>query len=463
MSDREMPFRPGASVSVLGLGVSGAAAARLATARGAIVYASDAFAGVEQQAAAESLAADGISAEAGQHDMNRILDSDLVVVSPGISPFSEVRQEISAAGIRTIAEVELAYGALRSRVIGITGTNGKTTTTKLAANLLRESGTSAVAGGNIGEPLSWTAIEPEQPDWVVVELSSFQLADLEHFRVDIGALLNLAPDHLDRYRDLEAYYADKQKLFATGDSSTTWVLNADDSAVLDLAETVSEGAFLFSLDGPVERGGWLSDDGILVGNIDGTDERWMLASDLPLLGSHNVSNALAAAIVARLAGCPAAAVGTGLRMECDLPHRLEPVGEMDGVLWINDSKATNVAAATAAVLSFDRPIIMMLGGRHKGEPYASIARAGKGRFKAIVAFGEAAPTIVAEMEDLAPYISVENGMDAAVRSAARHAEPGDVVLFSPACSSFDMYPNYEARGEAFIRAVRAIPRVDGSS
>ncbi|TFG64970.1 MAG: UDP-N-acetylmuramoyl-L-alanine--D-glutamate ligase, partial [Gemmatimonadales bacterium] len=201
MSGREMPFGPGATVSVLGLGVSGTSAARLATARGAVVYASDAFAGVEQRAAAESLVADGISAEAGRHDMDRILRSDLVVVSPGISPFSEVRQEISAAGIRTIAEVELAYGALRSRIIGITGTNGKTTTTQVTATLLRESGISAVAGGNIGEPLSWTAIESEQPDWVVVELSSFQLADLEHFRVDIGALLNLAPDHLDRYRD----------------------------------------------------------------------------------------------------------------------------------------------------------------------------------------------------------------------------------------------------------------------
>lgn len=458
-----MPFGPGATVSVLGLGVSGTAAARLATARGAIVYASDAFAGVEQKAAADSLAADGISAEAGQHDMDRILHSDLVVVSPGISPFSEVRQEISAAGIRTIAEVELAYGALRSRVIGITGTNGKTTTTKLAANMLRESGTSAVAGGNIGEPLSWTAIEPEQPDWVVVELSSFQLADLEHFQVDIGALLNLAPDHLDRYRDLQAYYGDKQKLFATGDSDTAWVLNADDPSVLDLADSVSDRALMFSLDGSVGRGAWLSDEGMLVGNIDGSEEIWMPSSDLPLVGSHNVANALAAAIVARLAGCPADAVGPSLRMDCDLPHRLEPVEQTGGVLWVNDSKATNVAAATAAVRSYDRPIIMILGGRHKGEPYASIAKAGQGRLKAIVAFGEAAPKIVAEMENSTPFIAVENGMDAAVRAAARHAEPGDVVLFSPACSSFDMYPNYEARGEAFVRSVRGLARPGGAS
>ena len=254
---REMPFGPKASVSVLGLGVSGTAAARLATARGAVVYASDAFAGVEQKAAAEELASEGISAEAGRHDMDRILESELVVVSPGISPFSDVRQEISSAGIRSIAEVELAYGALRSRVIGITGTNGKTTTTHLTATLIRESGATAIAGGNIGYPLSWTALEDDQPDWAVVELSSFQLADLESFRVDIGVLLNLAPDHLDRYRDLQAYYADKQRLFNAGDEDTSWILNADEPPVLELAHSLVADAYTFSLKGPVERGAWL--------------------------------------------------------------------------------------------------------------------------------------------------------------------------------------------------------------
>lgn len=453
---REMPFGPHASVSVLGLGVSGTAAARLATARGASVYASDAFAGVEQKAAAAELAEEGISAEAGRHDMDRILDSELVVVSPGISPFSDVRQEISSAGIRTIAEVELAYGALRSQVVGITGTNGKTTTTHLTATLIRESGATAIAGGNIGHPLSWTAMEEDQPDWVVVELSSFQLADLESFRVDIGVLLNLAPDHLDRYRDLQAYYADKQRLFGAGDAETRWVLNADDGPVLDLASAHAADAFLFSLEGAVNRGGWLSEDGFLVGRIEDGEERWLAASELPLVGSHNVANALAAATAARLAGCPPHAVGPGLSHEFGLPHRLESVAEIEGVLWVNDSKATNVAAATAAVRAYDRPIIMMLGGRHKGEPYASIAEAGNDRLKAVVAFGEAAPKILAELENAAPHVTVENGMDAAVRAARRQAEPGDVVLFSPACSSFDMYPNYEVRGESFARAVRAL-------
>jgi len=458
MITREMPFQPGATVSVLGLGVSGTAAARLATRRGAEVYASDAFAGVEQSAAAETLRAEGIDAEAGRHDMDRILTSDLVVVSPGISPFSEVRQRISSAGIRTIAEVELAFGALRSRVIGITGTNGKTTTTQLAADVLSASGTSAVAGGNIGRPLSWTAIEDVQPDWVVVELSSFQLADLENFRMDIGALLNLAPDHLDRYRDLQTYYADKQRLFSAGDPDSSWILNADDPAVLELAAGLQPDAvYHFSTGHEVDRGAWLDDDGCLRARLEaGAAENWLTESEFPLIGRHNVANALAAGLVARLAGCAAEAVGPGLRTGRGLPHRLEEVGTYDDVLWVNDSKATNVAAARAAVLSFDRPIVLMLGGRHKGEPYSSIAGAAGDRLRAIVAFGEAAPRIVGELEHAAPKVSVENGMEAAVRAAARHAEPGDVVLFSPACSSFDMYPNYEVRGEAFARAVRTL-------
>lgn len=457
MTAREMPFVPGASVAVLGLGVSGTAAARLAAARGGDVYASDAFAGVEQKAAAAALQAEGIDAEAGRHDMSRILDAELVVVSPGISPFSEVRQQITSAGIRSIAEVELAYGALRSRVIGITGTNGKTTTTQLAADVLQAAGVSAVAGGNIGRPLSWTAIEAEQPDWVVVELSSFQLADLENFRMDIGALLSLAPDHLDRYRDLQAYYDDKRRLFSAGHDDTRWILNADDREVLELATgAAGPSRYLFSTRAEVELGAWLRDDGWLVSNLGGSVAEWLTADEFPLIGRHNVGNALAAGLAAGLTGCDAGAISTGLRGASALPHRLEPVLERAGVLWVNDSKATNVAAATAAVKSFDRPIVLMLGGRHKGEPYGAIREAAGDRLRAVVAFGEAAPKIVGEFEGEVPEVSVQNGMDAAVRSAARFAEPGSVVLFSPACSSFDMYPNYEVRGEAFVRAVRGL-------
>jgi UDP-N-acetylmuramoylalanine--D-glutamate ligase len=284
--------------------------------------------------------------------------------------------------------------------------------------------------------------------------------------MDIGALLNLAPDHLDRYRDLQAYYADKRRLFAAGREDTGWILNADDAAVLDLASgAAGTERYLFSVEEEVERGAWLAKDGTLtarLGDGDGDRETWLPAAEIPLIGPHNVANALAAGLAARIAGSPAEAVKEGLRRAKGLPHRLAEVAERGGVTWINDSKATNVAAATAAVRSFDRPIVLMLGGRHKGEPYTAIAAAAADRLRAIVAFGEAAPKIVAELDGVAPEVSVENGMDAAVRAAARHARAGDVVLFSPACSSFDMYPNYEVRGEAFARAVRALPPVESA-
>ena len=207
----------------------------------------------------------------------------------------------------------------------------------------------------------------------------------------------------------------------------------------------------------------MSEDKMLVGRIDGEKELWLPASELPLVGSHNVANALAAATAARLAGCPPAAVGPGLRHEFGLPHRLETIAEVDGVLWVNDSKATNVAAATAAVRAFDRPIIMMLGGRHKGEPYASIAEAGRDRLKAVVAFGEAAPKILAEMEGAAPYVSVENGMDAAVRAARRQAEPvGGRPPILPSPPRAVRASGSAAAGESFARAVRSLSDADGS-
>ncbi|MFW6040058.1 MAG: UDP-N-acetylmuramoyl-L-alanine--D-glutamate ligase, partial [Gemmatimonadota bacterium] len=270
--------------------------------------------------------------------------------------------------------------------------------------------------------------------------------------------------HLDRYRDLQAYYADKQRLFSASTPETAWILNADDDAVLELAAgAAGERRYGFSLRREVELGAWCGEDGMMRGRLAaGEVEDWLPVDEFPLLGMHNVANALAAALAARLAGCSPSAVGDGLRKGRGLPHRLEPVGEFDGVLWVNDSKATNVAAATAAVRAFDRPIVLMLGGRHKGEPYTTLARAADDRLRAVVAFGEAAPRIVAELEDAAPEIIVENGMDAAVRAAGRQVRSGDVVLFSPACSSFDMYPNFEVRGEAFVRATRALRETEAS-
>ena len=264
MKTRRPPaFEPGTKVAVLGLGVSGEAAARLASARGGSVYASDVSAERGPVEAAARLQAEGISAEAGQHDVERILAADLIVVSPGIGPATEIRSRIVEAGIRTIGEVELAWRDLSSRVIAITGPNGKTTTTGLVAPVLATAGVAVTAAGPSGHALSDIAMRSPQPDWVALELSSFQLADQDTVSPDIGVLLNLSPDHLDRYRDVESYYADKGRLFDGAGPESRWVLNADDPRSLALAEGVDGQRFLFSTAGRVDLGAFLGADGAL--------------------------------------------------------------------------------------------------------------------------------------------------------------------------------------------------------
>lgn len=447
-------FEAGDPVAILGLGVSGTAAARLVHALGGRVYASDAADGELQSEAAELLQAEGIDAEAGAHDMRRILGARLVVTSPGIDPSTEVRQAVVEARVRMVAEIEVAFRHLRSRVIGITGTNGKTTTTALCGRLLQEGGLDAITAGNIGRPLSEVAILEDQPEWVVVELSSFQLADLESFAPAIGLLLNLAPDHLDRYSRLERYYADKARLFANASDDSRWVLNGDDDAVLDRSRNVRGVHYLASLVPHDAEGAFLDADGWLCGRVEGEVGRWLHSGDLRLLGGHNVMNALLAGLGAALAGCTPVAIGRGLASFEGLPHRLRPVGEFGRVLWINDSKGTNLSATKVALQAFDRPLVVVLGGRHKGEPYTSLLPSLDGA-RGVVAFGEAAPLIVRHLGDRVP-LEVANGLEEAIRRARELAQPGDVVLFSPACSSYDMFPSYAVRGDSFEAYVRKL-------
>lgn len=453
--EREPPFEPGARVAILGLGRSGEAAARLVKAHGGSVYASDRVAGASQRAAAERLVEEGIEAEAGAHDVERVLGSDLVIVSPGIGPATEIRRAVRDAGIRTLAEIEVAWCFLRARTIAITGTNGKTTTTALCGHVLERGGVDARTAGNIGRALSDLAREEEQPQWVVLELSSFQLADIDRFRPDVGVLLNLAPDHLDRYRNVDSYYEDKARLFENGDDESHWVLNADDAEVMRMGQGAAGRTHLFSAAGPLEEGAFVDEEGALRLEVPGRSERWCATGDLRLVGRHNVSNALAAGLAAAVVGCEGPDIGAGLTSFHALPHRLQPVARgPDGVLWINDSKATNVSATSVALRAFEEPLVVLMGGRGKGEPYGSLVPLLEERARALVAFGESAPQIVAELGDAVPEVRVEAGIDAVVQAAAALARPGDVVLFSPACASYDMFRDYEARGEAFVAAVR---------
>ena len=439
-------------VAVVGLGKSGVAAARLLAREGVRVYASDGSDHPYAGAAAASLQGlPGVEVELGRHDLAKIRKAAGLVVSPGVPPDTPALAAAREAGVEIVSELDLGFRALGegTRSIAITGTNGKTTTTALIAHLLSAAGLKATAAGNIGRPLADLALTNDRFQWLSVEVSSFQLHDSPHFAPDVGVLTNLAPDHLDRYPSAEAYYADKRLLFRNAEENDVWVLNADDPLVLELARGVPGRRVLFSLMSSTDA--WY-DEANRVLRLG--EETLLRRDDLHLLGDHNVANALAAALAVHEAGVPPALIAEGLRGFRALPHRLEPVREVGGVLWINDSKATNIAATTVAVAAMDRPFVLLLGGRHKGEPYTALAPLLADRCRLVIAYGEAGPIVE---HDIGGKVKLERGttFEDVMTRARRAARAGDAVLLSPACSSYDMFKNYEERGATFRRLVEA--------
>ena len=444
-------------IGVLGLARSGLAAARLALAAGREVYASDAGDSPALRAAADEVRALGGDAEAGAHSVDKLAACELLVLSPGIPPTAAVLREERLAAVPRVSELEYASRHLSGHVIAITGTNGKSTTTALCSQLLGAAGVEAPAAGNIGRALSEVALMRPQPTWVVVEASSFQLADVDTFAPAIGALTNLSPDHLDRYPSVAAYYADKARLFANATEDSRWILSGDDPQVEALLEDAPGRRYyvrVTSTPAPDERGAFLRPDGMLALEAGGSEVALVHTDELPLLGAHNVANALFAALAAVLAGADVEGVRRGLRDATPLHHRLEPVGEVDGVLWINDSKATNLSSTRVAIGSMTRPTVLLLGGRHKGEPYAGLLPEIEEHVTAVVAFGEAGERVRADLEGHARVVLVDGGFDKVVEQAAGLARPGDAVLLSPACASYDMFRDYEERGERFAELVR---------
>jgi len=441
----------GREVAVVGLGKSGVAATRLLRREGLPVYASDTGTGPAHDTWAALLREIGAAVQLGDHDLDRVARAAAVVVAPGVPPDVPPLAAARGAGLEIYAEVDIGFLALnRTRCVGITGTNGKTTTTSLIAHALAAAGLRAETAGNIGRPLCDVALAADPPDWLALELSSFQLHDAPHLRPAIGVLTNLAPNHLDRYHSLEEYYGDKARLFRNADAGSVWIGNADDPAVLEMVAGVAGTQLRFSIARPAD--GWFDRDG---GRLMLEDRPLMPRADLPLLGDHNVANALAAALAAVRAGADPDRVAAGLRSFRAIPHRVEPVREVDGVPWINDSKSTNITSTEVAIAALDRPFVLLLGGRHKGEPYTRLADPLGGRCRAVVAYGEAGPQIVRDLGDRLPVVA--GGDFADVLAAARRlARPGDAVLLSPACSSYDMFKNYEERGAQFRAAVEAM-------
>ena len=438
-------------IAILGLGKSGTAAAKLLLADGKRVYVSDAGSAPAVQDTARQLRDLGADVDVGGHDLARIARASKVVASPGIDPSAPPIVSAREAGVPVVSEIEVALGYLDdARMIAVTGTNGKTTTTALIGHILRSLGENAVDAGNIGTALTDFARRDQRPDWIALEMSSFQLHDTPSLEPRVGVLTNLSPDHLDRYPTADDYYADKALLFTNASDSSQWVLNRDDSRVEAMTADVAGTAYGFSLE--KETDAWLDDAS---GKLHLLGKPLMERGEINLLGNHNVANALAAALAVSVADErfrsdeAREGIAAALRTFNALAHRLEIVGEKGGVQWINDSKATNVSSSMVAIAGMRRPTVLLLGGRHKGEPYTGLTDAIRKSVKKIIAYGEAGPIIGKDLEGVVPIEVIGSDFDEVMQRAKEAAQPGDAVLLSPACSSYDMFRNYEERGARF--------------
>lgn len=438
--------------AVIGLARSGVAASRLLRRLGLGVYASDVKATPALEIAAAMLRADGCRVELGRHDLLRIAKASVCVLSPGVPPDAPPVVAAKQARVPVVAEIDLAARCLeRTRLIVTTGTKGKSSTASMIGAALAAAGLGpSEVAGNIGASLADVALGSRQPEWLSVEASSFQLHDASALDPAVGVLTNLSSDHLDRYPDVASYYADKKLLFRNARADSRWVVNGDQKEVGELAAGVAGRFERFSLDVRVadgwydRSGGWLILRGMPL----------MRRADLALLGDHNVANALAAALAVP-PETDREQIAAALKGFRALHHRLEPVREVGGVLWVNDSKATTVSSALAAVRAMHRPVVLLLGGRDKGGDFSELVPALTGA-RGVIAYGQAAERIARELEG-APGVAREGGDFARVIARAKQtARPGDAVLLSPACSSFDMFENAEQRGEEFTRLVKAL-------
>lgn len=445
----------GRRVLVVGLARSGVAAARLLAREGAHVVATDKRSPAELAGPVAELLPLGIRFELGGHVESSFTTADLIVCSPGVPLAHPHFLAARKAGVPIIGEVELAASFVKEPIVGITGTNGKSTTTSLIAHLLETAGKRVFAGGNLGVPLSERVLDGGERDVSVVELSSYQLEAVDTLKVHVAVLTNLSPDHLDRYPSAEAYYEAKRAIFRCQTPDDRAILNGGDEKALALHVGASSLPLTFRRSHSDGRGAF--DDGarLLVTGLPGSPGQETYDS-LPtsLRGPHNRENAMAAILAARLCGADPTSVQKGLQTFRGLPHRLETVRTKDGVEWINDSKATNVDSTATALGALDGPVLWIAGGLGKNAPYAPLRPLLQGRVKAILAIGADAGKILEELGDVVPGRACGT-LAEAVRAAAELASPGDQVLLSPACASFDQFRSYEERGEIFRNLVEA--------
>lgn len=457
-------FSSGEAILVIGLGRSGVASTEVLRGRGVTVYVTDEKPQAELTDAIAQIESLGATFVAPK-DAASLRGLKAAVLSPGVPLNGTLVRRVQDANVPVLSEIEVAYRLCKAPIVAVTGTKGKSTTTSLIGHVFRACGKAVHVGGNIGNPLIREVLDAKPHDWVVAEVSSFQLESIRSFRPRVSVILNISADHLDRYYSMDEYAEAKYRIFANQNEHDYFVGNLDDERLRrlhwHLGETrVHARQLWFTLGDRHEHAAmYLHGDMIVYTPLHGDPRpiEVLRTGDIPLAGRHNVQNVMAALLAALAAGLDPQAAGEAVTSFSGMAHRLQSVGEAGGVLFVDDSKATNPGSAIAALQSYARPIVLIAGGKSKNTDFSELGRAIDERAKTVVVIGEAA-------EDLASHVSrtpVERAgsMEEAVRKAYGRASPGDVVLLSPACASFDMFRSAEDRGEQFADAVRRVSNV----
>lgn len=442
----------GQKVLVIGLGKTGKALCRFLIGRKAQVKVSEKNSPEKMRKDLEFWARKGITIETGSHNLSSFLNADLIIPSPGVPPLPEM-DTAKANGIPVISEAELASRFLKGKIVGITGSNGKSTTATLTHKMLKAGRLEAYLAGNIGTPLISFVEKSADFHIYVTELSSFQLEYIEHFSASVSVFLNLSPDHLDWHKNYENYFEAKKKLILSQEKGGFAILNRDDPAVWALAEKTPARVLAFSRQKEIQNGCCIQNNWIVL--RDTTEEKIIKVSDIPLLGKHNLENVMASALVGHIFSLPVSVIRDSIQSFQGLEHRLEKVANIRGVEFYNDSKATNVDASITSIGSFNQPIILILGGRDKGGDFKKLKKPVRERVKKVFLIGEAKDHIKEALDNEVPTDTVSS-LAEAVSEGFASAKPGEIVLLAPACTSFDMFKNFEDRGKIFKKEVHSL-------
>lgn len=445
----------GKRFTVLGAGKSGLASVRLLLKHRGKVFLSDSLKASKATDVKKELDELGVAYEFGTNS-HKVLESDCIVISPGVPVTIPILNLARSKNIPIIGEIELASGFAEAPIIAITGTNGKTTTTTLTGEIFKDAGWNTVIAGNIGTAFADVVENTVGEKAVnVLEVSSFQLDTIKDFRPKVSALLNITPDHLDRYKNYEAYIQSKFRIAENLKGHDIFIYNHDDEVVRNFAETVNVRTLGFSITEPLKQGAFLNGDEMIV-RFGRERETVISRGKIGIPGPHNLMNAMAAVLISRSLGIEYESIRKTLMTFKGVEHRIEFVRELKGIKYYNDSKATNVDSVKYALQSFDTPIVLIAGGKDKGNDYSAIKDLVQKHVKAIVTIGDGAKNIEKAFKDIVPLHPAEYSMEKAVEVAKSLAEKGDIVLLSPACASFDMFDNYEHRGRVFKEIVNKL-------